>query len=445
MRHGFGLMNAKTLAVFALSVAICLSVPARQKLQAASHGEVPELRVGLLSDTHVTPDPASCDRVRKAFKIFRRESVDAVAHLGDLADLHWPEAYRNYRAAIDAVWPEGAAKPRFLYAWGNHDSIDCERRNQKDRQMDRAVAFATMKRALGIGHDLAWQETVKGYTFLCVPEIPQDVWDSKTCRDRIEAACAATPDRPVFFLHHPPARDTVDFTAGESLRFKKQLSNHPNVVALNGHRHTSVMNERSIWQGGYTAVETGCLCQWCGFDSNVTARAYQAYGVMVMDVFGDRIDIRRFDVRDGREFKPSARWSFPLPFDPGAAPYAASRRAANERPASFPGGAKVRLRCEESGKARRPVLSIPSTTDPTAVAHYAIEIERREGDGWVPYSAATVKADFDDPPSLRKGFVEAFVQAKVFADPGEFRFTVRPVGFFGAMGETLVCAGTFRK
>lgn len=403
------------------------------------------VRVGLLSDTHVTPDPASCDRVRQAFGIFRREAVDAVAHLGDLANYHQPEAYRNYRAALDAVWPDRSTAPRFLYAWGNHDSIDYERRGRKDRQMDRTVAFSAMKRELGIDHELGWQTTVRGYTFLGLPEFPQDAWPQKECRERIEAACAASPDKPVFFLHHPPARGTVDFTTNESMRFRNLLSKHPNAVALNGHRHTTAMNERSIWQGEYTAVETACLYRWGGFDSNVTARVYEAYGVMVMDVCKDRIDIRRFDVRDGSEFNPSARWSFPLPFDPKTAPYATVRRAAAERPAAFPKGASVGLRCEGTGAARRPVLVIPTVTHPDGVCRYAIAIERRADKAWVPFAEASVTADFGEVPSLRKGFVEAFVQARVFTEPGEFRFAVRPVGFFGTVGERLACAETFRR
>ena len=425
-------------------VAACSSFSARSVERSEPKG-CPLLRIGLVSDTHVTPDPASCDRVRQAFEIFRRESVDVVAHLGDLANYHQSEAYRNYRAAMDAVWPDRSKAPRFLYAWGNHDSIDYERRDKKDRQMDRAVAFAEMKRTLDIEHDLAWQTTVRGYTFLGVPEFPQDAWSQKTCRERIEAACVGSPDRPVFFLHHPPARDTVDFTSNESVRFRRLLSEHPNVVALNGHRHTSVMNERSIWQGEYTAVEAACLYRWGGFDSNVTARVYEAYGVMVMDVYGDHIGIHRFDVRDGSEFNPSARWSFPLPFDPKTAPYAAARRAAAERPGAFPRGSSVGLRCEGRGAARRPVLRIPTVTHPETVCRYAVAVERRADEAWVPFAEASVTADFYELPACRKGFVEAFVQAKLFTEPGEFRFAVRPIGFFGTVGERLTCSETFHK
>ena len=150
-------------------------------------------------------------------------------------------------------------------------------------------------------------------------------------------------------------------------------------------------------------------------------------------------------MRDGSEFNSSARWSFPLPFDPKTAPYATARRAAAERPAVFPKGASVGLRREGRGAARRPVLVIPTVTHPEEVCRYAIAIERLAGRTWVPFAEASVTADFDEIPSRRKGFVEAFVQARVFTEPGEFRFAVRPVGFFGTAGERLVCTETFRK
>ena len=113
---------------------------------ASRAGEAPVFRMGLFSDTHVNDDPQSCERVRLALETFRREKVDAIAHLGDLANYHLPKAFRNYRNTVDAVFPASSGRPRFLYAWGNHDFIDYARRdNPKDRQMDRHAAFAVMK------------------------------------------------------------------------------------------------------------------------------------------------------------------------------------------------------------------------------------------------------------------------------------------------------------
>ncbi len=67
------------------------------------------------------------------------------------------------------------------------------------------------------------------------------------------------PAKPFFHIQHPHPRDTVH---GEKVWGQDDgvtpsiLSAYPNAIAFSGHSHTSLTDERAIWQGTFTAV--GC-------------------------------------------------------------------------------------------------------------------------------------------------------------------------------------------
>jgi hypothetical protein len=83
---------------------------------------------------------------------------------------------------------------------------------------------------------------------------------------QIAAAAADTPDKPVFvFLHHPIKKtalrsydSTSTFGEGDSDggTNNAEWNAYPNVVLFAGHEHTANNDPRSIWQGGFTEVNT---------------------------------------------------------------------------------------------------------------------------------------------------------------------------------------------
>ena len=80
--------------------------------------EKPLLRAGIITDTHVTPNPKSVDKLRAALTLFKEQNVDVVINLGDVADKFHPEAYKHYRNTVKEVYPEGV---KAVFAYANHD------------------------------------------------------------------------------------------------------------------------------------------------------------------------------------------------------------------------------------------------------------------------------------------------------------------------------------
>ena len=410
---------------------------------ASRAGEAPVFRMGLFSDTHVNDDPKSCERVRLALETFKREKVDAIAHLGDLANYHLPNAFRNYRKTVDAVFPDTSGRPRFLYAWGNHDSIDYARRdNPKERQMDRYAAFAVMKEILGIDHGLDFETEINGYTFLCVPETITDVCNLKEFDRRISEACKRHPDKPVFVMHHPPPYGTCDNSLKNVTKATYQIfCRYPQLVVLSGHKHTSVMNERSIWQGAFTEVQTSCLYNWIPnwdtVEQGSKVQVRSGWGVMVMDVYGDRLEFRRFDVRQHEEYNPTKRWCVPLPFSSASAPYAEARRKAMEKAGVFAAKAKVEVTSDKRFKWL--TIRVPTVENVGDVRSYRILVDRMTGGHWEEVLRENAIGDFDELPSSRKGYVDMRIEAKPFTQGETYRFTVAPEGFFGRQGASISC------
>lgn len=83
-------------------------------------------------------------------------------------------------------------------------------------------------------------------------------------------------------------------------------------------------DERAIWQGEFTSVNVGCLQNWGGGLPGSAPTRMQNYGAVLMEVFANRIVLRRFDVRDRKEYSADAPWVVPWPFDPATAPTGAN-------------------------------------------------------------------------------------------------------------------------
>ena len=86
--------------------------------------EKPVMRMGFITDTHVKNNKASCAKVGKAWKLFKRERCDVVANLGDIADIHYPKGYAGYSDTVEEIWPRSAKDhPREIYVFAWHASF----------------------------------------------------------------------------------------------------------------------------------------------------------------------------------------------------------------------------------------------------------------------------------------------------------------------------------
>ncbi len=321
----------------------------------------PELQFGVLSDVHITT-PQSVAVMEKAFAWFRQRGADAVMMPGDLTDWGLCRSFDYLEASWEKYFKDGKTVP--LFCTGNHDY---EGWRYADMAMEMFTNGYSKEEALcKCGLERYWEKTfgekfapvrvrtVKGYDFVSAE------WRAE--KD-VPAWLAANGSRlrgkkPFFYFQHVP----INGTTGDSRRNGSKdpvytaLKAFPNAIAFTGHTHTTFNDERSVWQGDFTAfavpslsyaglpwVENGSGLRNGKAKKTMPALPYrrdlrggQGYYV---SVYSDKMVVERIDVEEGCVAGAEA-WVVPL--GSNEKPFAPSVRAAASVAPKFPAGARVR-------------------------------------------------------------------------------------------------------
>ena len=376
------------------------------------------MRIGLFSDTHWKErDPASFRHTEIALDVFRREKVDGIWHLGDIANLHFPDAYRYYR---NTVFPKAfpTDPPPELFVYANHDALRRDALGGVEL-MPLDETFAAIRRELGIPNAPDDRRVIRGYPVLIFHQFTTDEAREKALAETVREF----PDKPVFVLDHcpavrPPYRDLAC-----------PYSKYPQVIHLYGHDHVPARDENSIWQGTHTQLSAGCLYEWAGSLVGSAPPRKVSTDFAVMDVFPEKIVYRRFTVETGREC--AEPWIIPLPFDPKTAPYRRDFRKAHTPAPEFAPGTGLTL------TADRPFASLKIAWPEAAgeVYKYFVTLERKGGDGaFRPIARLDCYSEFHLDQSRRTGKYEETVSAGYFDAGQTYRIAVTPTGFFGQKG-----------
>jgi hypothetical protein len=402
--------------------------------------EVPYAKVGIMTDNHITDSPSSLERSRLALELFKREGVDAVADLGDLGQANYEKGYDMYREMVDSIFPVKAKRPEFLYVHADHELY-----NPKGGMLSREEGFKRFRAHIGIKHPYFTERSCNGLPVLVFPQTLDLIGGLKSYEEKIAAACKANPGMPVVVFDHVPPYDTVYNSVmwgDRGLNHRRILDKYPQVVSVSGHSHNSILNERCIWQGAFTAIDAGCLQRWQGITVGSPIKSNQSYGVMVLEAYQTKLVFRRFDVRDGKECRSDARWIVPVPFNPARAPYSYAKRAKAERSTRFPCGSSVKV-STDAVPFSTVTVSFSSAEREEDVLFYRIDIERRaKGGAWERFARGDTMSDFHLRREDRKGAHSVNYSTGYFTGRKSYRISVTPVGFFGTCGEPISCEWT---
>ena len=397
-----------------------LSVGAAAALGLSAAGtEKPILRIGAMSDNHLhAKRPATHRRTKACFDLFRRMNADIVVDTGDIADLSHVTELEYFRACFDEAFTGTDCVPFFCIA--NHDYNYVPNTPINDpRNIENAW------RALGMSGPNP-TAVVKGYRFVNVFQNEPD--PDAFARAVARAVTDNTGDRPVFVVNHvPPMLTTTGTVHWSSRHVREVLDRYPQVVALTGHIHTAISWAGNVWQGGFTAVSLGAHAE---YSNKIDGEA------VVLDVFADRIDIRRYEAVSGREIGADDRWSIPLPLDPAHGPYRTERRAKTYPVPALPADAAVRFEQVADGTSGRLLFT---SAEPRGTArHYRIAIESRQTDGSWRFLTTlnwSVPQVMDTPATMDCPIVPALL------DGGRpHRATVTPVNCFDVAGPSRAFA-----
>ena len=328
--------------------------------------ESPVLRVGILSDTHVSLDPKSQIPLQRAFSYFSSEGVGAVALAGDVCECGTLDELKTVMDAWRAVFPDGRNRHggvvRPFFIWGNHDYHASAVLHGKGPMTDaeRQAAILTNK-------DAAWEmvtgeprhsgevflRTIGGITFIGAH------WGAEAAAGRFlrEHAAELPADRPIVYLQHKHPKNTCfrGWASGDDGANRAALLEHPNVFVISGHSHTPVYDD-ALWMGGFASMGAGSLLKpafrryeynglWYGKQDvrhMRNAKPGDAAQVSVMSIYPDRVVVSRHDVNHDEAIGDD--WELPFPFRHNAErPYCI---ADNARPPQFAAGSEISLSFE---------------------------------------------------------------------------------------------------
>ena len=416
----------------------------------------PELRFGVVSDIHVTT-PKSTALFRKALRYFKGRGVDAVMVPGDLTDWGLRSGYRYVAEAWAEVFGGRETVP--LFCTGNHD-WDGWRYGDMTMEM-HANGYSEDDHNTAFGMEKCWREafgepfapirvrTVKGYDFVSsewrgFADFPE--WMAKN-------GARFRGKRPFFYFQHPPAQGTTSDSAGwadKGAAFKA-LKDFPNAIAFTGHTHRPFNDERSIWQGEFTAIATPSLSYQCfpsGYENggsrrNGTSEQAMPYLAMRRDlrggegyfvsVYPDKMVVERIDIEeDCAEGAPA--WVVPL----GTAerPLDLARRTAASRAPEFPEGAAVDVETRNTENRSDRWIIVMNCEFPAAVPEpdarvWDYEIRAVFADGTAPVVKKFLSPAFAYTAAHEPERMRFWFDVKELPEDKEFHLEVRASNCFG--------------
>ena len=427
---------------------------------AAEDGE--PLRIAALSDIHIYDwgsekkgiSPGEHGTLRSAFLYLRDRKIDAVTISGDLTG----GKYEKSLAILGRLWREafpdnkrpdgGHVEPIFVF--GNHDGpVRCEE------------GLAAFKRECGLTWAPIYSVKVKGYAFICASWRCEKLLPAYI-REH-EAELGLRENRPFFCLMHPYPRHALwaqdlDFDS-ESGAAAECLKDYPNAVVLCGHVHRASADDRSIWQGDYTAIDCGTFGSCTDERGCENTRPHpkgKAFHMPLDDRFGkqgmilegrpDRIEVERRDFT--RSLEAAEPWVIPCG-DRTVRPYDPDGCAKQTAVPQFADGAKLRTRTMNSALRNGQWAIFVALEFPTADATRgrAFDYEVRvvsEANGKVLLAKRYLSPDFHKPASCERNVQRFRLNAMDLPETGRYRLAVVPRNCFGGEGRPLL-SGVFES
>lgn len=473
----------------------------------------PNLTFGVVSDLHIRYDDKTGKGVqgyggnalfRKTLGWFREQGVDAVVIAGDLADYGLVEELEAVATAWYDVFPNDRysdGRPiEKVFVYGNHDfhgylyGSDPGRKHPDPEDFRRHVLRSDLKgnweRIFHEEYRRVYAKTIKGYRFI------GQHWDDGSgmegrygwaeghLGEQLEAYLKANgkdidPSRPFFYVQHPHPKDTCygswawGHDRGDVTRV---LSAYPNAIAISGHSHYSLTDERSVWQGAFTSVGASSLRYTgmpyderapIGYENTTTegkdAWRYNAVKLsplyykndcaqgMLWRVYDDCAVVKRREFNSGLDLGPD--WVLPLPMAERK-PFAFAERAKKIGVPRFAEGAKlelVRVKVkrrggkskdgkESIGADEKDVLKIiapAAIADPMARAYeYEFAVEGQDGKR---VTKLVMAEGFNHAPQHRRASGSTSCAFALEELPkGSLRVSVTPMNCFHVPGSPLM-------
>ena len=398
------------------------------------------LKIAVISDSQAYPSlhDWGMSNLEKSFKILAPMKPDVLVMAGDLADGTDYDTFRMYRSLIDQYFDP---VPVHIGCAGNHDYW-----TPPGMERDPEYIYNEFCRIVGQDSATPLHQVVKGYDFIALSADinNKDGYSAATMaalEATIQKAVARDSEKPVFVVTHYNPYDTIQGSHAVSGRpeLTALFNKYPQVISLSGHSHVPLMDERTIWQGGFTAINTSTLAYGSiekpcyNTCSIIVPSAREAIGCMFMNVYPDHCEIHRYNAEDGQEIKPDRCWNFALPYQPENAKYGLENRAAMRKAPQFCKDTYAVIRYDYGFLH----LIFDHAQHEDFTHFYDVKIYEKTKDSFTLIAEERYINDFYRPQSSRSRRFCCKLPGEVIKPDTLYRFEIYPVESFGKTGEPL--------
>ena len=312
----------------------------------------PLMRLGMIADTHLTIKDngwglQNCLCFEPALRYFDERKADGVLIAGDLTDFGTASCLRHFAAIWNRVFPNNrrsdGAPVKLLHIFGDHDmggymhkfdwAPKAELTDGVIPEMDVAALWdecfhekwepIQVKECCGFKFVLAHhpRHTKESDHGNSIPGLAEFM-----------AKQEFDPKKPFFFVQHRMFKGTVgepNCSGWENGKTTEVLKKFPNALAICGHGHRNAVDDLSLWQGEFTAIEVPSLNFCCtrpgrenGYhpaDKDIImpkGEIRKSWQGMFGTMYSDRFVVERRDFLNGLPLGPD--WTIPLPSPDGS-------------------------------------------------------------------------------------------------------------------------------
>lgn len=343
------------------------------------------LRVAVISDLQLPNTKEKDTHQYKSFEstltMLKERGMDVLIIAGDFTDFSGKAAWETFKEIYDKVMA-GEEQPIPLYIMGNHDYwID-----YFFVSGEIATPAKLQKRFTSYTGEYPYShKVINGYHFICWSSsngsYDKSYTNTQWIRQQLDEASADDPNKPIFVLTHLNPEGTV-YGSDEwgNSDITDVLKDYSQVISLSGHSHFSLIDERSIWQDGFTAFTTQSLdyieLESGKYNGSVPMDAYgntiadALPGCIYMSIEDDKITLERLEANTGRALKEP--WVIEAPFDKHDK-YTNERAAANKAPQLDENLTASITNIVDINGCGRKMLSFKAGTDDDFVHSYKLE------------------------------------------------------------------------
>ena len=339
-------------------------------------GDGTNLKIAVLSDSQLPTKPEEAewdifktyiDNLHKALTKIKSENVDVIIYAGDAVHAGTEYSFNLFKTIWEQYFPFGDPKSPILnFILGNHDYYpkNPDYPNHEDDERDDPIIFQERFEKY-FGEKAFSHKVINGIHFInwSSENSSNDKSNTNTAwaKEQIEIALKDDPtgnSKPIFVTTHlGPIYTCYGTDLWGNKDVLETIKDYQNVISLSGHSHYSIIDEKSIWQGQFTAIQTQSTSyielEPGTENGSVPRDEYNNYFASRKNPMGyfvyinkNEVRFKRFSFTSDDYFYPD--WVYPLPIDKKNFVYDFESRKEQTALISWEGNHKIELTNEIS-------------------------------------------------------------------------------------------------